>query len=41
MHIFWSYSVVVSTLDFESSNLGSNPGKTYFLCGIFYLYMCK
>jgi hypothetical protein len=26
----WSYSVVVITLDFESENLGSNPGKTFF-----------
>ena len=25
-----SYSVVVITLDFESSNLGSNPGRTFF-----------
>ena len=25
----WSYSVVVSTPDFESGNLGSNPGKTF------------
>ena len=24
----WSYSVVVSTPDFESGILGSNPGKT-------------
>jgi len=24
----WSYSVVVSTRDFESRDLGSNPGKT-------------
>ena len=27
---FWSHSVVVSTTDFESVNLGSNPGKTYY-----------
>lgn len=26
--ILWSYSVAVSTEDFESSNLGSNPSKT-------------
>lgn len=25
----WSYSVVAITLDFESNNPGSNPGKTY------------
>ncbi len=25
-----SYGVVVSTRDFESRILGSNPGKTYF-----------
>ena len=24
----WSYGVVVSTLDFESSDAGSNPAKT-------------
>ena len=24
----WSYSVMVITLDFESSNPGSNPGRT-------------
>ena len=29
----WSYSVMVITLDFESSNPGSNPGRTSF--GIF------
>ena len=27
---FQSYSVVVSTLDFESSNQGSNPCRTFF-----------
>ena len=27
----WSYSVMVITLDFESSNPGSNPGRTFFL----------
>ncbi|AET04837.1 hypothetical protein MTR_8g094750 [Medicago truncatula] len=25
------YGVVVSTLDFESSDLGSTPGRTFFL----------
>ena len=25
----WSHSVVVSTSDFESDNLGSNPGETF------------
>ena len=25
----WSYGVVVSTLDFESSDLGSNPSRTF------------
>ena len=24
----WSYGVMVSTLDFESSDPGSNPGRT-------------
>ena len=28
--ICWSYSVMVITLDFESSNPGSNPGRTFF-----------
>ena len=29
----WSYSVMVITLDFESSDPGSNPGRTsFFLC---------
>ena len=28
--IVWSYSVMVITLDFESSNPGSNPGRTFF-----------
>ena len=28
--IWWSYSVMVITLDFESSNPGSNPGRTFF-----------
>ena len=27
----WSYSVVVSTRDFESRDLGSTPGKTLIL----------
>ena len=27
--IVWSYSVVVITEDFESSDLGSNPSKTF------------
>ena len=26
----WSYSVMVITLDFESSDPGSNPGRTLF-----------
>ena len=26
----WSYSVMVITLDFESSDPGSNPGRTFF-----------
>ena len=26
----WFYGVVVSTLDFESSDLGSTPGRTLF-----------
>ena len=26
----WSYSVMVITLDFESSDPGSNPGRTSF-----------
>ena len=26
----WFYGVVVSTLDFESSDLGSTPGRTSF-----------
>ena len=29
--VYWSYSVVVSTPDFESGDLGSNPSKTFFL----------
>ena len=29
----WSYSVMVITLDFESSDPGSNPGRTFFLSG--------
>lgn len=34
---FWyladrSYGVMVSTLDFESSDPGSSPGRTSFLC---------
>jgi hypothetical protein len=28
-----SYGVMVSTLDFESSDPGSNPGRSLFLCG--------
>ncbi len=27
----WSYGLMVMTEDFESSNLGSIPSKTYFL----------
>ena len=26
----WSYSVMVITLDFESSDPGSSPGRTFF-----------
>ncbi|AES80634.1 hypothetical protein MTR_7g082960 [Medicago truncatula] len=26
--VWWFYGVVVSTLDFESSDLGSTPGRT-------------
>ena len=35
--ILWSYSVMVITLDFESSDPGSNPGRTsfYFLKVLF------
>jgi hypothetical protein len=29
--INWSYGVMVSTLDFESSDPGSSPGRTYIL----------
>ena len=29
---YWFYGVVVSTADFESADLGSNPGRTF---GIF------
>ncbi|TYI33447.1 hypothetical protein ES332_A04G133800v1 [Gossypium tomentosum] len=29
------YGVVVSTLDFESSDLGSTPGRTFFWLSIF------
>lgn len=28
----WSYGVMVSTLDFESSDPGSNPGRTSLCC---------
>ena len=28
--IRWSYSVMVITVDFESTNPGSNPGRTSF-----------
>ena len=31
----WSYSVAVSTADFESANLGSNPSKTYIFWNAF------
>ena len=35
-HVFvWSYSVMVITLDFESSDPGSNPGRTFFVIIIF------
>lgn len=27
--VHWFYGVVVSTLDFESSDLGSTPGRTF------------
>jgi len=29
-----SYGVMVSTLDFESSDPGSNPGRSLFLRGV-------
>ena len=29
----WSYSVMVITLDFESSDPGSNPGRTFLFGG--------
>ena len=35
----WSYSVMVITLDFESSDPGSNPGRTFF-CLVFQLCVC-
>ena len=31
----WSYSVMVITVDFESTNPGSNPGRTSF-CVFFF-----
>jgi len=34
----WSHSVVVSTPDFESGNLGSNPGETLNIIFINYKY---
>jgi hypothetical protein len=30
----WSYGVMVSTLDFESSDPGSSPGRTSFLSAV-------
>ena len=30
-YVCWSYGVMVSTLDSESSDPGSNPGRTSFL----------
>ena len=39
--IQWFYGVVVSTLDFESSDLGSNPGRTSFLFSFFLLFETK
>jgi hypothetical protein len=30
-YLCWSYGVMVSTLDSESSDPGSNPGRTSFL----------
>ena len=35
----WSYSVMVITLDFESSDPGSNPGRTFF--GQFFNYFSQ
>ena len=35
----WSYSVMVITLDFESSDPGSNPGRTFF--GQFFNYFYR
>ena len=34
----WFYGVVVSTLDFESSDLGSTPGRTSFVLFCFVLF---
>ena len=30
IHIKWSYSVAVSTSDFESDISGSNPDRTFY-----------
>ena len=35
----WSYGVMVSTLDFESSDPGSSPGRTCISC-LFALVVC-
>ena len=37
----WSYSVMVITLDFESSNPGSNPGRTFLFNFFFFFLMLK
>ena len=34
LSIIWSYSVMVITLDSESSDPGSNPGRTFFFITI-------
>ena len=37
----WSYGVMVSTLDFESSDPGSNPGRTlFFVCVVCVVASC-
>lgn len=42
MYIEWFYGVVVSTLDFESSDLGSTPGRTcFYFIAKFFLFTKK
>ena len=38
MGLGWSYSVMVITVDFESTNPGSNPGRTFFYSYTFFIY---